>query len=165
MNYNLLGFINAYGLPASLGVVLEFIYLLLVGSMVLLSLNLNQTNNRFKRTYYLVTGLLGWYSILMYIILLVELFVGNSFLETSDSSSPISPVTLRILIFVIVGIHCIPPLVFVLMKRRLKYAWEVLTSSLSYMFYAPAYLHVLMVFAYCRIDDLSWGTKGLTSSA
>jgi len=111
-----------------------------------------------------VTGLLGWYSILMYVVLVVELFKGDTFLRT-DTSSPVNPVVLRILIFGIIIIHCIPPLIFVLMKLRLKYAWEVFSSSLSYLFYAPAYLHVLMIFSYCRIDDLSWGTKGLTSSA
>jgi hypothetical protein len=50
--------------------------------MVLLSLNLNQTNRRFEKTFYLVAGILGWYSILMYVVLLVQLFSGQIFLET-----------------------------------------------------------------------------------
>lgn len=43
-DYNLLGIINAYAFPASFAVVLDFVYLILLGSMVLLSLNLSQVN-------------------------------------------------------------------------------------------------------------------------
>jgi chitin synthase len=37
----------------------------------------------------------------------------------------------------------------------------MITSVLSYLFYAPTYINILQIFAFCRIDDLSWGTKGL----
>lgn len=121
--YNVLGIINAYGLPASVPVILDFVYLMLVGSMIILSLSLSQTNARFRKTYHLITGLLGWYSILMYVVLLIELFKGETFLQTSSQVAPISPTLLRILIFVIIVIHCIPPFIFLLMKRRLKYGW------------------------------------------
>lgn len=30
-----------------------------------------------------------------------------------------------------------------------------------YIFYSPTYIHLLVIYAFCRIDDLSWGTKGL----
>lgn len=32
------------------------------------------------------------------------------------------------------------------------------------MFYAPSYLNLLNIYALCRIDDISWGTKGLDAS-
>ena len=38
---------------------------------------------------------------------------------------------------------------------------EMLASVLPYLFYAPTYVNILQIFAFCRIDDLSWGTKGL----
>lgn len=31
------------------------------------------------------------------------------------------------------------------------------------MFYGPTYLNILNIYALCRIDDISWGTKGLDS--
>ena len=34
-------------------------------------------------------------------------------------------------------------------------------GTLSFIFYAPTYLNILSVYALCRIDDFSWGTKGL----
>ena len=45
----------------------------------------------------------------------------------------------------------------------IKYV-SVLTALPSYIFYIPTYINILQVFAFCRIDDLSWGTKGLDKS-
>ena len=39
----------------------------------------------------------------------------------------------------------------------------MLTSVFSYLFFTPTYINILSIFAFCRIDDLSWGTKGLDS--
>lgn len=37
----------------------------------------------------------------------------------------------------------------------------MLTSLFSYIYFAPTYINILQLFAFSRIDDLSWGTKGL----
>jgi chitin synthase len=60
------------------------------------------------------------------------------------------------ILFVIVG-HALP-IIWTLSVRK---AIEMLTSVASYLFYAPTYVNILQVFSFCRIDDLSWGTKGL----
>jgi chitin synthase len=33
-----------------------------------------------------------------------------------------------------------------------------------YLYYMPTYLHIMVVYSFCRIDDLSWGTKGAHTS-
>ena len=42
--------------------------------------------------------------------------------------------------------------------------FPILVGVLSFLFYSPAYLLLLNVYAMCRIDDISWGTKGLDAS-
>jgi chitin synthase len=37
----------------------------------------------------------------------------------------------------------------------------MIISLPSYIFYVPSYINTLLVYSFCRIDDLSWGTKGL----
>lgn len=37
----------------------------------------------------------------------------------------------------------------------------MITSLFSYIYFSPTYVNILQIFAFCRIDDLSWGTKGL----
>jgi chitin synthase len=64
---------------------------------------------------------------------------------------------LRVMIlFVIIG-HALP----IIWTFSFRKTIEMLTSVVSYLFYAPTYINILQVFSFCRIDDLSWGTKGL----
>ncbi|KAF9957708.1 Chitin synthase, class 2 [Mortierella alpina] len=38
--------------------------------------------------------------------------------------------------------------------------WHMLTSFIPYLFFLPAYVNILMVYAFCNTHDVSWGTKG-----
>ncbi|KAF9907560.1 Chitin synthase, class 2 [Lobosporangium transversale] len=38
--------------------------------------------------------------------------------------------------------------------------WHMLTSFIPYIFLLPAYVNILMVYAFCNTHDVSWGTKG-----
>ncbi|KAK3830273.1 MAG: glycosyltransferase family 2 protein [Linnemannia gamsii] len=38
--------------------------------------------------------------------------------------------------------------------------WHMLTSFIPYLFLLPAYVNILMVYAFCNTHDVSWGTKG-----
>lgn len=38
-------------------------------------------------------------------------------------------------------------------------------GAFSFLFYGPTYLNILNIYSLCRIDDISWGTKGLDSGA
>ncbi|KAF9909730.1 Chitin synthase, class 2 [Lobosporangium transversale] len=38
--------------------------------------------------------------------------------------------------------------------------WHMFTSFMSYLFLLPAYINILMVYAFCNTHDVSWGTKG-----
>ncbi|KAL4499711.1 hypothetical protein ABPG72_017251 [Tetrahymena utriculariae] len=42
--------------------------------------------------------------------------------------------------------------------------WNILISFMSYWIYSPIYNHILLIFSFCNIDDVTWGTKGLTDS-
>jgi len=33
----------------------------------------------------------------------------------------------------------------------------------SYIYYTGTYMHTLIIYAFSNIDDLTWGTKGLSS--
>ncbi len=37
----------------------------------------------------------------------------------------------------------------------------MISGAISFAFYTPTYLIILNIYALCRMDDLSWGTKGL----
>lgn len=37
---------------------------------------------------------------------------------------------------------------------------DVLCPLKDYLYYSPQYFHTLLIFAFCNVNDLSWGTKG-----
>lgn len=67
------------------------------------------------------------------------------------------------MVYVTVLAHAIP----VLMNpcKKLTKIWELLVCTFSFLFYMPTYIHMFIIFSFCRIDDLSWGTKGSDSAA
>ncbi|KAJ3101255.1 Chitin synthase, class 2 [Phlyctochytrium planicorne] len=38
--------------------------------------------------------------------------------------------------------------------------WHCIHSFLQYLFLLPSYVNILMVYAFCNLHDVSWGTKG-----
>ncbi|KAG7194075.1 chitin synthase I [Scheffersomyces spartinae] len=42
--------------------------------------------------------------------------------------------------------------------------WHMFTSFLQYILLSPSYVNVLNIYAFCNIDDISWGTKGDTGA-
>ena len=39
--------------------------------------------------------------------------------------------------------------------------WDIMRCTGSYLYYQTAYMHTLLIFAFCNVDDVTWGTKGL----
>lgn len=58
-------------------------------------------------------------------------------------------------------IYFLPILVYVLLFGNLHILWEIVLGYFSFLFYTPTYLEILNIYSLCRIDDISWGTKGL----
>ncbi|KAJ3219414.1 Chitin synthase, class 2 [Dinochytrium kinnereticum] len=43
--------------------------------------------------------------------------------------------------------------------------WHVFTCMLQYLFMLPSFINILMVYAFCNLHDVSWGTKGIDASS
>ena len=59
--------------------------------------------------------------------------------------------------------YVLPIVVFAIGYKRCSFIAEMILGIFSFIFYSPTYLNILSTYALCRIDDFSWGTKGLTS--
>ena len=70
----------------------------------------------------------------------------------------LNPSVLTSLVFITLLGHILP------LIWNIKKIPEILWSLPSFLFYSPTYIHLFVIYAFCRIDDLSWGTKGLDSS-
>jgi len=63
------------------------------------------------------------------------------------------------------AIYILPILTYLVLFKQVHVLWEIILGSVSFLFYGPTYLNILNIYALCRIDDISWGTKGLDGGA
>lgn len=76
--------------------------------------------------------------------------------------------TVNIMRWVLVGsiaIYLLPISIYLLLFGGLNILCEIILGSISFLFYGPTYLNILNIYSLCRIDDISWGTKGLDSTS
>lgn len=59
------------------------------------------------------------------------------------------------------GIYFVPLFIYAVLFRSMRPLAEAAKNALSFVFYNPTYFIILTFYALCRIDDISWGTKGL----
>jgi hypothetical protein len=43
--------------------------------------------------------------------------------------------------------------------------WHMLTSFIQYLLLLPSYVNILLIYAFCNLHDVSWGTKGDNGSS
>ena len=76
--------------------------------------------------------------------------------------------TINILRWILIfstGIYVFPIIIYISLYRKLGVLFDIAFGSLLFLFYGPAYLNILNIYALCRIDDISWGTKGLDADS
>ena len=59
------------------------------------------------------------------------------------------------------GIYFVPLTIYAILFREMRPLAEAIKAAISFIFYNPTYFIILSFYALCRIDDISWGTKGL----
>ena len=64
--------------------------------------------------------------------------------------------TVGMYILTVLGSYCVT-------NYRLRVITELFLSVPHFLFYAPTYLHIFMIYSFCKVDDFTWGTKGLDS--
>ena len=161
-NYRISVF-NIKNIIESIPDVINFIYIMVVFSIILFSVLVNHNVKQFKQVYYFASSVLGLYGVAVIVLLSCNTtaILLDMWHDRGVEDFIVPKIYLRaMIIFIIVG-HGLP----IVWTFSFKKYVEIVTSLLSYLFYAPTYINILMVFAFCRIDDLSWGTKGLDADA
>ena len=86
--------------------------------------------------------------------------------ESDANESDTFKILLQVNRWVVVGvfgIYIVPLIIYCTLFRTAQPLMEALKASVSFVFYSPTYFIILGFYALCRIDDISWGTKGLNS--
>ena len=158
-NYRI-GIFNMKNVIESIPDIFNFVFLILIFAVIVHSLLINHNNKSFKKIYYMASTVFGVYGIIVIILLIYNTYEIIFHFERQDESEKefLIPVTFlrSVIIFIIIG-HSLPILWSL---NPIKYV-ECITSIFPYIYYVPTYVNILQIFAFCRINDMSWGTKGL----
>ena len=140
-------------------------------------MTLTNKNEKFVNFVYTVSTFLGVMSIIMLVILVTDLIRGigrgSSYLIANQAPTFVSEIPggqstidiIRYIVLGIMGLYGLPLLLYSIFFCNIRMILEVIAGSLSFAFYTPTYLIILNIYALCRMDDLSWGTKGLDSGS
>jgi len=73
-----------------------------------------------------------------------------------------SQMSILVMILVNLGIFFIILIIHIVTHPKL--VWRLMLDQLSYISYQGAYTQTMVIHAFCNVDDVSWGTKGSSSS-
>ena len=154
---------------------MDFIYAMLVGSIIFFSLNLTNSSKVFKPYIYAVSTIFGLFMFCVFGVLIVDVIRGlisnETFLVQNQAvvgDIPGGINTINIMRWVLVGsivIYIFPLFTYIFLFSGLNILCEIILGSISFLFYGPTYLIILNIYSLCRIDDISWGTKGLDNTS
>jgi cellulose synthase/poly-beta-1,6-N-acetylglucosamine synthase-like glycosyltransferase len=68
---------------------------------------------------------------------------------------------MRWIIIAIILLYALPVGLYVALFRRFSFGIDMIFGAFSFLFFSPTYLNILNIYALSRINDISWGTKGL----
>ena len=137
----------------SLAGLMCFVYILLVSSLIYYSLQGNARDASFQ--FRLISHLLGLY-VLMSMAAMIYLIALTIYFKTQTYFAQANQIVYMLLI----NLGCY---VVTIVMNPMSIT-KIARSAAAYIYYMPSYMHSFLVYAFCRIDDLSWGTKGANST-
>ncbi|KAJ3206463.1 Chitin synthase, class 2 [Entophlyctis luteolus] len=146
-----------YGGGTAVFIILKQLYILTVVLVFISSLG-----NRPQGSKMLYTLFFWLFAIIMMAILYITIFSLYYIIPHSSeswalafSSTTEAPIMINMLLSLLFsyGIYLLSSVLFF-------DPWHVVTSMFQYLLLMPSFTNILMVYAFCNIHDISWGTKG-----
>lgn len=136
---------------SSLAGFLIFLYIWFIISLLYLSIQLKANDPDAEFFFRLISHIMGIYMLFSFSITLILLF-GSIFYDMKGYFMNQNLMSM---------LSLITACSYVLIAIVNPFAIDTVTFCvIHYLYYMPTYLHIMVVYAFCRIDDLSWGTKG-----
>lgn len=144
---------------------LPFSYAFLLIYMVLVCLHFKpdyKTNYQNSCKFDMMSAIIGIYQFLMYFILIYNA-IANYILNIFDyHPTGADNRILQILIYTMAGSNFGTMVLLVLINWR--HIPSILSNLVHYIYFSGAYTHTFVIYSFCNVDDVSWGTKGLTKN-
>lgn len=131
-----------------------FFYIAMITSLLFMSIQFKANDRDLEFFFRVISHLLGVFMLFSFAVMMVLLF-GEIFKDPTGYF--LNQNLMRVLVILNAGFYV---LIAIVNPQTLK---TIVFCVPHYLYYMPTYLHIMVVYAFCRIDDLSWGTKGAHS--
>lgn len=133
---------------------------MLLLTLIFYSLLYNTRNTKANYVFYAASTFLG--ILMLFSFAVVAYFVGTIWVSDVDDDTPFfgkgadpHPTFIMVGVAISFGGYIFPVLF------NMHKVWELIKCLPHFIYFTPSYIHTLVIYAFTRIDDLSWGTKGL----
>ena len=129
-----------------------YFFISMMITLIFISLLFKSIDKDMVFFFRLIAHTLGIFMLFTFVVLIIilirEVFSYNSEYFIHE------PILIQILVLIIIGsLACV--------ALFNPFAWKHLFfGAIHYLYYLPTYAHITTVYAFCRIDDLSWGIRG-----
>jgi chitin synthase len=65
-----------------------------------------------------------------------------------------------IFVLIIINIGSFIIILFIHIPTHPREVWNIIKGYPSYLSYQGCYTHTMLIYSFCNVDDVSWGTKG-----
>jgi hypothetical protein len=93
-----------------------------------------------------------------YNVIFVYLGLGETGIDTSNFNQ------MSVVVMLIINIGGYFAIILLHLCTHKNLVWRLICDTFSYWYYQGAYSQTLVAYAFCNVDDVSWGTKGSTSA-
>jgi chitin synthase len=104
------------------------------------------------------------YVILLTVTIMISKILYNGIIKFVHSGA-IDKVSLAVAVLLILNVGYYLFILLLHLFTHPKEILQIITGYLSYMTYQGAYTHTMVIYSFCNIHDVSWGTKGGTGTA
>ena len=132
-----------------------YFYIVMMMSLLFMSLQFKATDRDLEFFFRLISHLMGIFMLFSFGVMMYLLFVE---IFRDPVGYFLNQNLMRILVLLNAGFYLLIALVNPQTIKTITFCVP------HYLYYMPTYLHIMVVYAFCRIDDLSWGTKGAHTS-
>jgi hypothetical protein len=102
---------------------------------------------------FLMLGLVIWN--------VVGVYIGTANLTLAKVATDFE--SMCVFVMTCLNVGCYFLIVFIHLLTHPSFVCRMLIDAISYLVYQGAYSHVMVIYSFCNIDDVSWGTKGVKS--
>lgn len=130
--------------------------------MIILSVTWSLYGQEWTKQAHYLSYIFSFYTILLIGLVIYNVVEVYLQLNRINSISDLFIDAETALVFVITCLNIAAYIIIALihLPTHCKFVFSLLFDVISYLVYQGAYSHVMLIYAFCNVDNVSWGTKG-----